>query len=170
MIKFNYCGTHIKDEEYMNKMSSNGWNAKSLVEGFWTFEKGKSNEYTYRVYYFRGMTKEAIKKKIKDLEKEEIEFVHKYSFWGIFKSKKDFQLYNENEQLEVSNKIRKPMLAATIICPIIIIICIILSRTISKIFIPITVLISIYYLICLYLMVEYTKLINSLRKSNNKEV
>lgn len=165
MIKFNYCGTHIKDEEYMNKMSSNGWNTKSLVEGFWSFEKGESNEYTYRVYYFRGMTKEEIKKKIKDLEKEEIKFVHRYSFWGIFKSKKDFQLYNENEQLEVCNKIRKPMLVATIICPIIIIICIILSITISKIFIPITVLISIYYLICLYLMIEYTKLINLLRKN-----
>lgn len=163
MIKFNYCGTHIKDEEYMKLMSSYGWNTKSLVEGFWTFEKGKSNEYTYRVYYFRGINKEEINKKIKDLEKEEIEFVHKYSFWGIFKSKKDFKLYNDNEQLEVCNKIRKPMIVATIICPILIIICIILSTIINKIFIPITILISIYYLICLYLMIEYTKLINKLK-------
>lgn len=28
MIKFNYCGTHIKDEEYMKLMSSYGWNTK----------------------------------------------------------------------------------------------------------------------------------------------
>lgn len=169
MLKFNYCGTHIKDEEYMNKMSSKGWNTKSLVEGFWTFEKGKANEYTYRVYYFRGMSKQEITKKIKELEKEEIEFVHKYSFWGIFRSKKNFQIYNKKEQLEVSCKIRKPMIGATIICPIIIIICIILSIIISKIFIPITILVSIYYLICMYLMIEYTKLINLLKKNNNEE-
>ena len=35
MIRFKYCGTHIKDEEYMNKMSTKGWNTKSLTEGFW---------------------------------------------------------------------------------------------------------------------------------------
>lgn len=109
------------------------------------------------------MTKEEINKKIKDLEKEEIYFVHKCSFWGNFKSKKDFQLYNDNEQLEVCNKIRNPMILATIICPILIIMCIILSSIINKIFILITILISIYYLICLYLMIEYTKLINKLK-------
>ena len=76
----------------MNKMSSKGWNTKSLIEGFWTFEKGKENEYTYRIYYFRGMDKKAIYKKIKELEKENIEFVHKYSFWGIFKSKKRLRI------------------------------------------------------------------------------
>ena len=37
MIRFRYCGTHVKDEEYMNKMSSRGWNAKSLTEGFCMF-------------------------------------------------------------------------------------------------------------------------------------
>ena len=41
MIKFRYCGTHVKDEEYMNQMSCKGWNTKSLTEGFWNFEKGK---------------------------------------------------------------------------------------------------------------------------------
>ncbi len=51
----------------MNKMSTNGWNTKRLIEGFWTFEKGKENEYTYRVFYFRGMNKKAINDKIKEL-------------------------------------------------------------------------------------------------------
>ena len=39
MIRFKYCGTHIKDEEYMNKMSTKGWNTKSLTEGFWKEEE-----------------------------------------------------------------------------------------------------------------------------------
>lgn len=70
MIKFNYCGTHIKDEEYMNYMSSKGYQVKSLVEGFWNFEKGKPNEYTYRIFYFRGMSKESIEKKYKIYKKK----------------------------------------------------------------------------------------------------
>lgn len=163
MIRFRYCGTHIKDEEYMNKMSSKGWNTKSLIEGFWTFEKGNKNEYTYRVYYFRGMDEKSICDKIKQLKKEDIEFVHKYSFWGIFRAKKDFRLYNKKEQLDVCNRIRKPMIIASVICPLIIIICVVLSIVISKIFILITCLIGIYYFICLYLMTEYTKLINSMK-------
>ena len=163
LLKFKYCGTHIKDEKYMNEMSAKGWNTKSLIEGFWIFEKGKENEYAYRIYYFRGMDKKSIHNKIKELEKENIEFVHKYSFWGIFRSKKEFNLYTKSEQLEVCNKIRKPMIIATVVCPLIIITCGILSATISKIFIPITCLISIYYLICLYLMIEYTELINSIK-------
>lgn len=163
MIKFKYCGTHIKDEEYMNKMSSMGWNAKSLIEGFWTFEKGKANEYTYRVYYFRKMNKKAINDKIKELEKENIEFVHKYSFWGIFRAKKDFKLYQDNEQLKICNKIRNPMIVANIICPLVIIVFIILSVILSKMFIIFICLVTIYYLVCLYLMIEYTKLINSIK-------
>ena len=163
MIRFRYCGTHIKDEEYMNEMSAKGWQAKSLIEGFWSFEKGREKEYTYRVYYFRGMDKKDIDDKIKKLNEEKIEFVHRYSFWGIFRAKKDFKLYDKKEQLDVCNKIRKPMIIASVVCPLVIIICIILSIMISKIFIPIICLISIYYLICLYLMIEYTKLINSIK-------
>lgn len=164
MIRFKYCGTHIKDEKYMNEMSAKGWNTKSLVEGFWIFEKGKENEYTYRIFYFRGMDKKAINDKIKELEKENIEFVHRYSFWGIFRAKKDFELYNEEEQLEVCNKIRKPMIIATVVCPLLIIVCVALAMIINKVFIPITCLIAVYYFICLYLMIEYTKLINSIKK------
>ena len=165
MIKFNYCGTHIKDEEYMNKMSAQGWNTKSLIEGFWNFEESQE-KYTYRIYYFRGMNKKDINNKIKELEKNNIEFVSKYSFWGIFRSKKFFKLYNKEEQLEICNKIRKPMIVAIIICPLIIFLFIVLAK-INKIFLLFTFLIFIYFLICLYLMIEYTKLITFL-KNNNK--
>ena len=161
MIKFKYCGTHIKDEEYMNEMSAKGWNTKSLIEGFWTFEKGISNEYKYRIYYFRGMNTKEINEKIEELKKEGIEFVHRYSFWGIFKAKNDFELYKKEEQIELCNRIRKPMIIAVSICPIILIIFTVLCF-ISKVFIPIVCLISVYFLICLYLMIEYTKLINKL--------
>lgn len=44
MLRFKYCGTHIKDEEYMNQMSRKDFQTKSLVEGFWVFERGKKNK------------------------------------------------------------------------------------------------------------------------------
>lgn len=44
----------------------------------------KPNEYTYCIFYFRDMSKENINKKIKELRKENIEFVHRYSFLGNF--------------------------------------------------------------------------------------
>lgn len=163
MIKFNYCGTHIKDEEYMNYMSSKGYQVKSLVEGFWSFEKGKENEYIYRIFYFRGMSKNDIEKKIQELKKEKIEFVHRYSFWGIFRSKKEFELYNKKEQLELSKRIRKPMVLATIICPVLIMILLLLVLKLNKLFLIPLILLTIYFLICLYLMIQYTNLINSLK-------
>lgn len=163
MIRFRYCGTHIKDENYMNEMSAKGWNTKSLIEGFWRFEKGNKNEYTYRVYYFREMNKKAINDKIEELKKEDIEFVHRYSFWGIFRAKRDFELYNEQEKLNVCDKIRKPMIMVTILCPILILLCAILSIRINRIFVIATCFIVVYYFICLYLMIEYTKLIKSIK-------
>ena len=169
MIRFKYCGTHIKDEKYMNEMSAKGWNAKSLTEGFWTFEKGKESEYTYRIYYFRGMNKKDINSKIEKLKKEDIEFVYKYSFWGIFRAKRDFELYSKEEQLEVCEKIRKPMIIANIVCPFVIAIFIVFSIMISKVFVPITCLIVVYYFVCLYLMIEYTKLINSIKLRGKKD-
>lgn len=108
------------------------------------------------------MDKESIQHKIEELEKQNIEFVHKYSFWGIFRTSKDFKLYNNDQQLLVCKKIRKPMLIASIICPLIIIIFLILAIKSSKIFVFFTFLISIYYFIYLYLMIGYTKLIHSL--------
>ena len=64
MLRFKNCGTHIKDEEYMNKMSGKGFQTKSLVEGFWVFERGKKNKYVYRVYYFRSLLSIGRKKKL----------------------------------------------------------------------------------------------------------
>lgn len=43
------------------------------------------------------MDKESIQHKIEELEKQNIEFVHKYSFWGIFRTSKDFKLYNNDQ-------------------------------------------------------------------------
>ena len=162
MIKFNYCGTHIKDEEYMNKMSRLGWNVKSLVEGFWIFEKGKENEYIYRIYYFRGMSRQEINSKIDNFKKSGIELVNKYSFWGIFRAKKNFELYKKEEQLLLCKKIRKPMLVAIIVCPIMIIILFLLSFFVNNFFHLLACLVTVYYFVCLYLTAEYTRLIKKL--------
>ena len=163
MMRFKYCGTHIKDEEYMNKMSQQGWQAKKLVEGFWTFEKDNTHSYTYRIYYFRGMGQEEVNHKIEELKKEGIEFVSRYSFWGIFRSQQDFQLYPKEEQLQLCHKIRKPMIIAVILCPIIFVLLFLLGNQVNHIFFVFSFLLVIYGFVCLYLMIAYTKLIRKLK-------
>ena len=54
MKKFNYTLNHKLDEAYMAKMCGAGWAATRLVEGVWTFEPCRPNQYVYRVCYLRG--------------------------------------------------------------------------------------------------------------------
>lgn len=54
MKKFNYTMNHKADEDYMAKMCHEGWAATSLVEGVWTFEPCKPDQYTFRVCDLRG--------------------------------------------------------------------------------------------------------------------
>ena len=54
MKKFNYTLNHKPDEAYMAKMCGAGWAATRLVEGVWTFEPCRPNQYVYRVCYLRG--------------------------------------------------------------------------------------------------------------------
>lgn len=48
---------HKADEAYMAKMCHEGWAAASLVEGVWTFEPCRPDQYTFRVCYLRGKSK-----------------------------------------------------------------------------------------------------------------
>ena len=110
------------------------------------------------------MSKENInKKKLKSFEKKTLNSFIDINFWGIFKSKNSFELYKPSEQLELCQKIRQPMLLAVIICQILLIVLTILSINISKLFLIPLILLTIRFLIRLYLMIEYTILINELK-------
>lgn len=109
MKKFNYTMNHKADEAYMAKMCHEGWAATSLVEGVWTFEPCKPDQYVYRVCYLRGKSAAEVEALKNKLAAQGIEFVSRYSFWAIFRSEHDFRLYAPEEELAVCESIYRPM-------------------------------------------------------------
>lgn len=109
MKKFNYTMNHKADEAYMAKMCHEGWAATSLVEGVWTFEPCKPDQYVYRVCYLRGKSAAEVEALKNKLAAQGIEFVSHYSFWAIFRSEHDFRLYAPEEELAVCESIYRPM-------------------------------------------------------------
>ena len=103
----------------MAKMCHKGFAAKSLVEGVWTFEPLRAG----RIYLSRVLpARKKATRKLKaesDLAAKQIEFVSRYSFWAIFRSKRDFRLYTEEQELEICRAIRRPMIFGSLLCPIV---------------------------------------------------
>ena len=100
---------HKADEAYMAKMCHEGWAATSLVEGVWTFEPCKPDQYTFRVCYLRGKSNAEVEELKRSLAEKGIEFVSRYSFWAIFRGEHDFRLYRPVEELAICEKIYRPM-------------------------------------------------------------
>ena len=111
MRRFHYCLSHKADEAYMAKMCRESWAATRLVEGVWSFVPCEPGQYTFRVCYLRGKSKAEVAEYKRALAAEGIEFVSRYAFWAIFRSKQDFRLYTLEEELAVCEVIRCPMLA-----------------------------------------------------------
>ena len=156
---FKYCATHKEDEEYMRMMCSKGWAAIQLIEGFWTFEKCEPNQYCYRIGYLRGKNKDEINSIIENYSKQGIEFVSRYSFWAIFRSTENFELYTKEEELELCQKIYSPMPIGALISCILCIIGLVCSYKINVSFILISIVTGTYGCICIWLAVSYHKLI-----------
>ena len=162
MIKhtFKYCATHKADEQYMQTMCHKGYAALRLVEGFWTFEKCEPDEYCYRICYLRGMKEnEVIAYKAK-LAKRDIEFVSRYSFWGICRSHQPFVLYDEQEDLAITKKIYAPMPFGAIVSWIICFVSLYLTFNFSHYFGVLCVLTGIYAAMCTWLAFSYHKLLS----------
>ena len=115
MKRFNYTMNHKADKAYMAKMCHEGWAAASLVEGVWTFEPCKPDQYTFRVCYLRGKSNVEVEELKCSLAAKGIEFVSRYSFWAIFRSEHDFVLYTPQEEQTIIEQIRRPMLVGSVL-------------------------------------------------------
>ena len=166
MIKhtFKYCATHKDDEAYMQAMCQKGYAAVRLVEGFWTFKECEPNEYCYRICYLRGMKNDEIIAYQEELKKREIEFVGRYSFWGICRSHQPFILYDEKEDLAITKKIYAPMPIGAIVSWILCLVSLYLIFKVSHYFVILCVLSLIYATMCTWLGISYHKLLS--KKSN----
>ncbi len=163
MKKFNYTMNHKADEAYMAQMCAEGWAATSLVEGVWTFEPCRPGRYTYRVCYLRGKSDKDVEVLKAKLAADGIEYVSRYSFWAIFRSEHDFELYKGKEELEICESIRRPMPFGAAISWILCAASVFLAVKVSAWFAILTIPLGIYALVCTCLAVSYTKLINSLK-------
>ena len=164
MKRFNYTMNHKADEAYMAKMCHEGWAAKSLVEGVWTFEPCRPDQYTFRVCYLRGKTNAEVEELKRGLGTKGIEFVSRYSFWAIFRSKHDFVLYTPEEEMEIIEQIRRPMLAGSILSWLAFLAVLLLAVKVSPWFGILCVLLAVYAGMCTCLGTSYTRLIHRLRR------
>lgn len=164
MKKFNYTMNHKADEAYMAKMCHEGWAATSLVEGVWTFEPCKPDQYTFRVCYLRGKSNAEVEELKRSLAAKGIEFVSRYSFWAIFRSEHDFVLYTPEEELAVIEKIRRPMLAGSVLSWLAFLIVLLLAVKVSAWFGFLCVLLAVYAVMCTCLGISYTRLTHRLRR------
>lgn len=161
---FKYCATHKADEAYMQKMCSQGWAALKLVEGFWTFEQCEPNQYCYRMGYLRGKNQKEIEEMKNELANKNIEFVSNYSFWAIFRSTENFELYNPEEESAICQKMYAPMPIGALISLLLMIVGCYLTSRVNNYFIIPTILIGIYGMICAWLAFAYHKLIKDLTR------
>ena len=159
---FRYCATHKEDEAYMQEMCAQGWAAVRLVEGFWTFEPCKPGEYCYRICYLRGMDRKEIEALKTRHAGKGIEFVSRYSFWAIFRSREPFTLYTPEEDREICRKIYAPMPVGALVSLLVFLLGCFLSLKFSLWFLIPTVLIGIYGGMCTWLALGYRKLLKSL--------
>lgn len=164
MKKFNYTMNHKADEAYMAKMCWEGWAARSLVEGVWTFELCEPGKYTYRVCYLRGKSSEEVERLKQELAARGIEFVSRYSFWAIFRSEHAFELYGPDEELRLCEKIRRPMIAGSILSWLAFFTTAALALRVSAWFWVPAALLAVYAAMCSCLAVSYTGLIQKLRR------
>ncbi len=161
---------HKADEAYMAKMCAEGFAATSLVEGVWTFEPCKPNQYTYRVCYLRGKSEKEVEELRAKLAADGIEYVSRYSFWAIFRSEHDFELYKGEEELAICESIRRPMPFGAAISWLLCAVCVWLTAKISACFAILALLLGIYALVCTCLAVSYTRLIRSLKKPYSAKI
>ncbi len=166
MKKFNYTMNHKADETYMARMCHEGWAATSLIEGVWTFEPCRPDQYTFRVCYLRGKSEDEVEELKRSLAKKGIEFVSRYSFWAIFRSEHDFRLYTPAEELAVCEKIYCPMPWGSVLSWLAAIGFWWLSVHVSAWFWIVCALFIVYAVMCTCLGISYSRLIHRLRRLN----
>ena len=164
MKKFNYMMNHKADEAYMVEMCHKGLAAVSMIEGVWTFEPCRPDQYVYRVGYLRGMSRAEVEEQNRKLAAKGITFVSRYSFWAIYRSEQDFQLYAPEEELALCQKIYRPMLPGSILSWIIFLVTLILAVKVSGWFGILSVLLAVYAGMCTCLGISYSRLIRRLKE------
>ena len=154
---------HKADEAYMAKLCHEGWAAAGLVEGVWTFEPCRPDQYTFRMYYLRGRSRAEVEELKRGLAARGDRIRSLYSFWAIFRSEHDFVLYTPEEELAVIEKMHRPMLWGSVFSWLALLVFLLLAMRVSAWFGILCVFSAIYAVMCTCLGISYTRLKHRLR-------
>ena len=169
MKKFNHTMNHRADEAFMDRMCREGWAATRLVEGIWSFEPCRPGQYFYRVAYLRYKSGAEVEELKETLAARGIEFVSRYSFWAIFRSAHDFELYTPEEELALCEQICRPTPIGAALSWIAFFRMAALAVKISAwMWLP-GALVAVYAAMCTCLGISYTRLIRRLKEDSRRE-
>ena len=108
--------------------------------------------------YLRGKSNAEVEELKRSLAAKGIEFVSRYSFWAIFRSEHDFVLYTPEEESAIIEKIRRPMLAGSVLSWLAFLAASLLAVKVSAWFGILCILLAIYAVMCTCLGISYTRL------------
>lgn len=97
MIKFRLYYDKDKEEEFLNNMSQKGYELKNFSFGFYTFNKCKANEYTYRIDLVGDKCREELEDYLELLKDDGVILIKRWGPWMILEKKGNFDLYTDKE-------------------------------------------------------------------------
>ena len=102
MIKFRYYIDNQKEQDWLNKLSREGWALKKFFLGFYKFEKCEPGEYEYQIDL---MPENVEQQDYYDfMEEAGVEVVCRWYYWVYLRRKtssnNEFKLYSDKESLK----------------------------------------------------------------------
>lgn len=102
MIKYRYYIDNQKEQNWLNKLSKEGWALKSFFLGFYKFEKCEPGEYEYQIDLMpQGVDKQDY---YDFMEETGIEVVCRWYYWVFLRKKTssngEFKLYSDKQSLK----------------------------------------------------------------------
>ena len=102
MIKYRYYIDNQKEQDWLNKLSKQGWALKKFFLGFYKFEKCEPGEYEYQI----DLMPEGVDKQdyYDFMEEAGVEIVCRWYYWVFLRKKSssngEFKLYSDRESLK----------------------------------------------------------------------
>ena len=101
MIKFRLYVDNQKEQNWINKLSKEGWALKSFFLGFYKFERCEVREYIYQIDLMPKRTMQ--QEYFEFMEETGVEVVCRWFYWVYLRKKTsdgEFKLYSDNESLK----------------------------------------------------------------------
>lgn len=164
MLRYKMLFNHRENESYMQEMCHQGWAATSYLEGLWFFDACEPDAYVYRMCYLRGQTFQETEDLKKAWAAQGIEFVSRYTYWGILRSTEDFEIYSPEEELEISKRISQPFTGGILASAVVTLGALFFTLTQSPWYIFLALLAGAYCGLCIGYSSSYKKLIEQLER------